>query len=311
MSEKELKLMSGWPMLANCLIGLAALIGVFAAAVQWHSGWLAFAGVLGSVVFIVLCCGFIVVSPNEANVVQLFGEYVGTVKGAGFYYGNPFYSATKVSLRVQTFETGTQHTPEKKDAAGNVTESAHNSRRPTKVNDLGGTPIEVAAVVVWRVVNTVEAIFQVDDYHEFVHIQSEAALRNLVSQYPYDAHEDGVVSLRGNTGQVAEQLKHELQQRLQQAGVVVDEARISYLAYAPEIAAAMLQRQQAQAVVAARAQIVDGACGMVEMALNRLTANNTVALDDDRRAAMVSNLLVVLCGDRNPTPVVNAGTIYQ
>ena len=240
------------------------------------------------VVWVVLLRGFFLVSPNEAQVLQLFGDYAGTAKVPGLRYANPFYTRKKVSLRVRNFESG-----------------------QLKVNDHDGNPIEIAAVVVWRVVETAEATFEVDDYENYVHVQSEAALRNLATSYPYDAHEEGVVSLRGSTGTVAEHLKKEVQQRLDKAGVDVLEARISHLAYAPEIAAAMLQRQQAGAIIAAREKIVQGAVGMVEMALESLSHKRIVELDEERKAAMVSNLLVVLCGEKAAQPILNTGTIHQ
>jgi regulator of protease activity HflC (stomatin/prohibitin superfamily) len=232
--------------------------------------------------------GFFMVAPNEAKVLQLFGDYVGTAKVPGLRYANPFYKYRKVSLRVRNFESG-----------------------QLKVNDHEGNPIEIAAVVVWRVVETAEATFEVDDYENYVHVQSEAALRNAATNYPYDSHEDGVVSLRGSTGIVAEHLKTEVQQRLDKAGVEVLEARISHLAYAPEIAAAMLQRQQAGAIIAARQRIVEGAVGMVEMALQMLSHKGIVTLDEERKAQMVSNLLVVLCGEKAAQPILNTGTIHQ
>ena len=201
--------------------------------------------------------------------------------------------------------------PETKDAAGRVLqENSRTSGRPSKVNDSDGNPIEISAVVVWKVVNTAEALFEVDDYEDFVQVQSESALRSMASRHPYD-DDDHSVSLRGNTQEVSDQLRADIQERLEKAGVDVIEARISHLAYAPEIAAAMLQRQQAQAVVAARTKIVEGAVGMVEMALDHLAKDNIVDLDNERRAAMVSNLLVVLCSDRQAQPVINTGTIYQ
>ncbi len=246
--------------------------------------------VLGAFVLLVvffLYGGFFIVNPNEARVLQLFGKYVGSVKMPGLRYANPFYTKRKVSVRIRNFETG-----------------------KLKVNDRNSNPIEIAAVVVWRVVDTAEALFEVDDYVEYVHVQSEAALRALTVNYPYDAHEEGETSLSSHTGEISERLQKEIQDRLANAGVDVIEARISHLAYAPEIASAMLQRQQASAIVAARRKIVDGAVGMVEMALRELSDQRIIDLDEERRAAMVSNLLVVLCADRGTQPVVNAGTLY-
>jgi len=246
-------------------------------------------GWLLATVLVGLCfTGLFVVNPNEAKVVQLFGGYIGSVRRPGFHWINPLTTRRALSMRIRNFE------------------SAH-----LKVNDHTGNPIEIAAVVVWKVVDSAEATFEVDDYKNFVQVQSEAALRNLATSYAYDAHVDGEVSLRSHTGEVAERLKQEIQQRLSKAGVEVLEARISHLAYAPEIASAMLQRQQASAIVAARTRIVEGAVGMVEMALDELSKKGVVQLDDERRAAMVTNLLVVLCGDRHPQPVVNAGTLYH
>ena len=228
--------------------------------------------------------GLFTVSPNEAKVLQLFGNYMGTVREPGLRWVNPFFTKRGISLRVRNFES-----------------------ERLKVNDLAGNPIEIAAVVVWRVVDTAEALFHVDNYDNFVHVQSESALRNMAPSYPYDAHVEGEISLRSHTAEVAEHLKTEIQERLAQAGVEVLEARISHLAYAPEIAHAMLQRQQASAVIAARQKIVEGAVGMVEMALQMLSHQNIVELDNDKKAAMVSNLLVVLCSDRGTQPIVNAG----
>ncbi len=235
-----------------------------------------------------LMAGLFMVNPNEGKVLQLFGEYKGTAKVQGLRWANPFLSAKKVSLRVRNFE------------------SSH-----LKVNDIDGNPIEIAAVVVWKVFETAEAVFEVDDYEHYVKVQSEAALRNLATSYAYDAHDDAQVSLRGHTGAVADHLKREIHDRLVKAGVEVIEARLSHLAYAPEIAQAMLQRQQAGAIIAARQRIVEGAVGMVEMALDMLSKKSIIQLDEERKAAMVSNLLVVLCGDRNTQPVINTGTIYQ
>lgn len=230
--------------------------------------------------------GLFTVAPNQAKVLQLFGEYKGTVKTPGLRWASPFYTKSRVTLRIRNFES-----------------------EKLKVNDHSGNPIQIAAIVVWKVIDTAEAVFHVDNYENFVRIQTEAALRNLASNYPYDAHVDGEISLRSHTAEVAEHLKTEIQDRLTQAGVLVIEARISHLAYAPEIAGVMLQRQQASAVIAARSKIVEGAVGMVEMALELLSKKDIVELDNDRKATMVSNLLIVLCGDRGTQPVVNAGSV--
>jgi len=233
-------------------------------------------------------CGFFMVGPNEGKVLQLFGAYRGTVREQGLRWTNPFYAAKRISLRVRNFESN-----------------------KLKVNDLDGNPIEIAAVVVWKVVDTAEALFQVDNYENYMHVQTESALRNLATIYPYDAHQEGQTSLRGGAREVAEHLRKEVQERLEQAGIQVVETRISHLAYAQEIAQAMLRRQQASAIIAARQKIVEGAVGMVEMALEKLSSKNIVNLDEERKASMVSNLLVVLCSDHATQPVVNAGTIYH
>lgn len=249
-------------------------------------------GIITSIVLfiIVVICykGFFMVAPNQSKVLQLFGTYVGSVRETGLRWANPFYSKETVSLRVRNFES-----------------------EMLKVNDSSGNPIEIAAVVVWKVVDSAEAVFEVDDYVNYVHIQSEAALRNLATAHPYEAHDGDVVALRSDPQDIADKLKDEVQERLGRAGVEVIEARISHLAYAPEIASAMLKRQQAQAVVAARMQIVDGAVGMVQMALEQLERDRVVDLDEERKAAMVSNLLVVLCGEENARPVLNAGTLHN
>jgi regulator of protease activity HflC (stomatin/prohibitin superfamily) len=311
MQERDLKLMSGWPALAGVFLGLGLIVLLITVAAQQRLPWLLWVIIPLSVLWLVMPLGFIVNGPNQSRVVQLFGEYVGTVRETGFFYGNPLYWRKRVSLRVRTFETGMSGTEEIKDpSTGRVVVPASHSRRPSKVNDRLGTPIEIAAVVVWKVVNSAEAVFQVDDYTEFVKIQSEAALRNLASQYPYDGHAEER-SLRGNTAEIGEELKRELHERLHIAGVEVQEARISYLAYAAEIAAAMLQRQQATAIIAARQLIVDAAVGMVEHALAELAQRQVIDLDAERKAAMVSNLMVVLCGHSNPQPVLNAGTLYN
>jgi regulator of protease activity HflC (stomatin/prohibitin superfamily) len=279
---------SGWSALVLLVVSVLVTVALFIAMVLARQGPLAVLLALALGVEIFLLAGLFVVNPNEAKVLQLFGEYIGSVRHAGFQWANPLFSKKAVSLRVVSFESG-----------------------KLKVNDLDGNPVDIAAIVVWKVVDSAQAVFQVDDYREYVRVQSEAALRNLASRYTYDAHDDAHVSLRGHTVTVAQELQREIEERVRLAGVDVIEARISHLAYAPEIAQAMLQRQQAGAIIAARTKIVEGAVSMVEMALERLSRNNVVHLDEDRKAAMVSNLLVVLCGERSATPVVNAGTIYQ
>jgi len=238
---------------------------------------------------VLLIClgGFFTVAPNEGKVLQFFGRYVGTVRDAGPRWANPFYSKRGVSLRVRNFESS-----------------------KLKVNDLDGNPIEIAAVVVWQVVDTAEALFQVNDYEDFVHIQSESALRAMATSYPYDSHDTGALSLRSHGKEISDHLQKEIQERLASAGVKVVEARITHLAFAPEIAQAMLQRQQASAIIAARTRIVEGAVSMVQMALDQLKSRGVVNLDEERKAAMVSNLLVVLCGERGTQPIVNTGTLY-
>jgi regulator of protease activity HflC (stomatin/prohibitin superfamily) len=249
---------------------------------------LAVAGLVVVLAGILWMSGVFIVNPNEARVLQLFGSYTGTTHDPGLRWANPFLSKAKVSLRVRNFETN-----------------------KIKVNDSHGNPVEIAAVVVWQVVDSAEAIFEVDDFNNYVHVQSESAVRSMTTNYPYDSHGSGETSLSGNTAEVSARLQQEIQERLEKAGVKVLEARISHLAYAQEIAAAMLQRQQAQAVVAARQQIVEGAVGMVDMALARLSERGIVHLDEERKAAMVSNLLVVLCSDRHAQPVINTGTLYN
>ncbi len=288
LSEKVIKATSGWFMVFLLIAVPIVSLGMLRMALKAESGLLTIFWIL--VILISLCCwaGLTVVNPNEAKVVQLFGVYKGTIKEQGFWWVNPLTSRRRVSLRVHNFE------------------SSH-----LKVNDHDGNPIEIAAIVVWRVVETAEAIFQVADYQNFVQVQSESAVRNLATTYPYDAHEEGQLSLRMSAGEIAHRLRQEIQDRLAQAGVEVIEARISHLAYAPEIANAMLRRQQASAIIAARQKIVEGAVGMVEMALEQLSVKRVVDLDEERKASMVSNLLVVLCSDRDAQPVVNTGTLYQ
>ncbi|MDJ0907853.1 MAG: SPFH domain-containing protein [Woeseiaceae bacterium] len=278
---------SGYLMLVVLALAQIGFGYLFVKALQAVS----IAGIIGaalaSVIVIILWVGLFMVHPNEAKVLQLFGQYVGTVHEPGLKWANPFYAKTAVSTRVRNFESG-----------------------KLKVNDSRGSPIEIAAVVVWKVHDTAEALFEVDDYEEFVQIQSEAALRNLTTTFPYEPHEGEGVALRSHPAEIADSLKREVQDRLDQAGVTVIEARISHLAYAPEIANAMLRRQQASAIIAARRKIVEGAVGMVDMALELLDKDRVVDLDEERKAAMVSNLLVVLCGEEGAQPVLNTGSLY-
>ena len=288
--EKDARPVWGWLIVFTLGPLFFVLIWGFVEAVQQSppNPWAVIAWLLAIAIDAGLLAGFIVVNPNEGKVVLLFGNYLGTIKKAGFWWMNPLCTKRRVSMRVRNFESG-----------------------KLKVNDQNGNPIEIAAVVVWRVVETAEAMFNVDDFENFVHVQSEAALRNLATSYPYDQHEEGQKALRSHTAEIAERLKAEIQERLSRAGVDVIEARISHLAYAPEIASAMLRRQQASAIIAARQKIVEGAVSMVEMALEQLAAKHVVELDEERKASMVSNLLVVLCSDRDAQPIVNTGTIYQ
>jgi regulator of protease activity HflC (stomatin/prohibitin superfamily) len=277
----------GGPVLLAILVLLGVSFYVVTTGARAHEPTMAIGGTVGLFVLLVMLGGFFVVNPNEARVLQLFGSYVGTTRDTGLRWANPFYSKRRVSLRVVSFESAR-----------------------LKVNDLDGNPIELGAIVVWKVTDSAKAVFQVDDYVQYVRVQAEAALRNMATSYPYDAHDDKQISLRGHTTAIAEHLKTEIQERMSLAGVEIVEARLSHLAYSPEIAQAMLQRQQASAIIAARQKIVEGAVGMVEMALARLAQHGVVQLDEERKAAMVSNLLVVLCGERNAQPVVNAGTLY-
>jgi hypothetical protein len=286
--ERENTVLPGLPV-AIGLITLAIVAGYALVQGARAESILSVVTCIGVLLFtLFLLLGLFVVNPNEAKVLQFFGRYAGTVKQPGLRWANPLYTKKRISQRIRNFE------------------SSH-----LKVNDNEGNPIEIAAVVVWRVVDTAEAVFEVDDYNNYVKVQTEAALRNLATSYTYDTHDEAQISLRGHTAAVAEHLKNEIQDRLNRAGVEVIEARISHLAYAQEIAHAMLQRQQAGAIIAARQRIVEGAVGMVEMALEMLSRRDIVTLDDDRKAAMVSNLLVVLCGDKSTQPVINTGTIYQ
>ena len=273
---------SGYPMLA--VLPVTVLTGVAGAALLSGVA-VKILSLVVAVLALICLAGFYMVAPNEGRVLQLFGQYVGTDRALGLRWANPFYSKQRVSLRIRNFESG-----------------------QLKVNDSSGNPIEIAAVVVWRVIDTAEAVFEVDDYEDYVAIQSEAAIRNMATSYPYDDHEGQSITLRGSANEIGDILKDEVQERLGKAGVEVLEARISHLAYAPEIASAMLQRQQASAIVAARSKIVEGAVSMVETALGQLTEREIIELDPQSRASMVSNLLVILCSDRAAQPVVNSGT---
>lgn len=286
--EREFNGRPGLGMLLLFLVLFLASCAGVVLAIRAGSGLGVLASVLLMLASVLGLGGLFIVNPNQAKVLQFFGDYVGTARMPGLRWANPFYSKKAVSVRTRNFETG-----------------------KLKVNDKAGNPIEIGSVVVWRVVDTAEALFNVDDYINFVHVQSESALRNLATHFAYVADQEGEISLSSHTSEMSVGLAREIQERLAQAGVEVLEARISHLAYSPEIAAAMLQRQQASAVVAARAKIVEGAVGMVEHALEMLAARGVIELDGERKAAMVSNLLVVLCGDRHPQPVVNAGSLYH
>src|SRR4029078_6390504 len=288
MRERQLGTVPGPPMAILFFVVLVGLVYTLIAGVTERPAILTIGlGVL-TLLDLLLFAGLFVVNPNEARVLQLFGDYAGTVKTPGLRWANPLYTKKRISLRVRNFESAR-----------------------LKVNDHDGNPIEIAAAVVWRVVDTAEAVFEVDDYQNFVKVQSEAAVRNLATSYKYDWEQEDQMSLRGNTAEVAEHMKKEIQDRLSKAGVEVLEARISHLAYAPEIAQAMLQRQQAGAIIAARQRIVEGAVGMVQMALDLLSEPDILELDNERKAPMVTNLLVVLCGERSTQPVINTGSLYQ
>ena len=285
MKENPLRSLPGIPVLLGILLVELGAVALFASNAGRPVPMIA--ALLLAIVAGFCLIGLYMVEPNQAAVLSLFGKYVGTVKDNGLRWNNPFYGKKKVSQRVRNFESG-----------------------KLKVNELDGSPIEIAAVIVWQVVDSAEAVYNVDDYESFVHIQSESALRAMATSYPYDQHEEGQLALRSHAAEISQHLKQELQERLADAGVTVIDARISHLAYAPEIAQAMLQRQQANAIIAARTRIVAGAVGMVEMALAELQKNGVVQLDEERKAQMVSNLLVVLCGERATQPIVNAGTLY-
>jgi len=285
--EKVMSGVNGWVMLVVLLAAIAGSALMMVSAAKAESGPIVLIWILMIVVEVACLYGFTVLNPNEAKVIQLFGSYVGTMKQPGFWWVNPLTSRRRVSLRVRNFESS-----------------------KLKVNDMDGNPIEIASVIVWRVVETAEALFQVDDYEQFLHVQAESAVRILATSYPYDSHGEGM-SLRMSVVEIAHKLRDEIQERLAAAGIEIIEARISHLAYSPEIANTMLRRQQANAIIAARQKIVEGAVGMVEMALDLLSTKGVVQLDEERKASMVSNLLVVLCSDRDAQPIVNTGTLYQ
>ena len=342
MEEKILKnVKKGMPvLLLDLLVLLLAAIGTVAGGVMGEADGEVIWWVLFGVSLTVLCvgwiplCGLRILKPREALVLTLFGKYVGTLKGEGFYAVNPFCSSVNPAANTKLNQSGDVSTKSvgiHKDSGaievvGAVAESKklslkimtlNNNRQ--KINDCLGNPVEIGIAVTWRIVDTAKAVFHVDNYKEFLSLQCDSALRNVVRVYPYDVAPnvdttgDGIAdegSLRGSSDVVAERIRKEIQQRVVEAGIEIVEARITYLAYAPEIAAVMLQRQQASAIIDARKMIVDGAVGMVEMALERLSKNNTVVLDEERKAAMVSNLLVVLCGNRDAQPVVNSGSLY-
>jgi len=285
--EKVLRPLPGLPLLLLYIVALGLNAWLFT-RVMATDRFVAIAPTLGAFLLLLLVPpGFLIVQPNESKVLTLFGRYFGTVKEAGLWWVNPFTAKKRLTLRTRNFETA-----------------------KLKVNDANSNPIEIGAIVVWRVVDTAEAMFEVDDYENYVRVQSESAVRALASSYPYDSHSTGEPALSTHTDVVAANLMVQLGERLAKAGVEVKEARISHLAYSPEIAQAMLQRQQASAIIAARYKIVEGAVGMVENALEMLAQKNILHLDDERKAAMVSNLLVVLCGERGTQPVVNTGTLY-
>lgn len=306
--ERLIRPGTGWLPLFVCLAFILLGVFTFIGGIVTSNALVVILGIVIVPPGFVGLFGLMAIAPNDSRVLLLFGDYRGTVKASGFFWVNPFFSKKKVSLRIRNFETGSSSTPERTDSTGKVLQAKSRSAgRPSKVNDRDGNPIDISAVVVWKVTDTAEALFEVDDYEHFVEVQSEAALRSLATRYPYDS-EDHEQSLRGSTEEICGKLRDDIQERLQKAGVHVIEARISHLAYAAEIASAMLQRQQAGAVVAARTKIVDGAVGMVDMALEHLKRDNIVELDADQRATLVSNLLVVLCSDRHAQPVVQAGT---
>jgi regulator of protease activity HflC (stomatin/prohibitin superfamily) len=319
--EQEIRAFSGWPFLILNLMLLPVAVAMFLSGAGSHDGWLLLVAVFMALFTFIMLWGYFTLQPNEARVLILFGDYKGTVRSSGFYWANPFYSRSRGSSGQKRAADGRSGhvTPGAAIAAQlasqlstKISLRAHNFNSETlKVNDKRGNPVEIAAVVVWRVKNTAQAVFDVDDYKSYVQVQSESAIRSIASRYAYDHGDVAEPTLRGGADEVASALCDELQVRLVKAGVVVEEARLTHLAYAPEIAPVMLRRQQAEAIVSARQLIVQGAVGMVHMALKELDQQNVVQLDDERKAAMVSNLLVVLCGNSDASPVINTGTLYS
>jgi regulator of protease activity HflC (stomatin/prohibitin superfamily) len=327
-NERETSAINGWAML---FINLALLIGaavwivsnLVGASSHGFAGWQLLAAALVEFLAVVFLCGHFTLQPNEARVLILFGAYRGTVRTSGFWWANPFYSRVRAQVPLPPGSVSPETV--KAAAAKGMTSSVLNrpvsaklslrvrnfNSEKLKVNDKRGNPVEIAAVVVWRVQDTAKAAFDVDDYESYVHIQSEAAIRHIASLYAYDRGDEHELTLRESADEVAAALKKELQERLDQAGVIIEEARLTHLAYSPEIAQAMLRRQQAEAVIAARQKIVHGAVSMVDMALRELSEKGVVKLDEERKASMVSNLLVVLCGETEASPVINTGTLYQ
>jgi regulator of protease activity HflC (stomatin/prohibitin superfamily) len=287
-AEKQANKTNGFLMLIILLALLAFEVYLLLGMVQTRNTQILWIFIPLILIIIIVLSGFIVVQPNESRVLIFFGRYIGTVRNSGFWWVNPFTVKRKISLRIRNF----------------------NSEK-IKVNDLHGNPIEIGAVVVWKVIDSAKAVFDVENYEEFVDIQSETAIRSLASEYPYDTDDDTKASLRGSPQEIAENLKGQLEKRLEVAGVDILESRISHLAYAQEIAQAMLRRQQAQAIIAARQKIVEGAVGMVEMALKSLSQQNIVSLDEDKKATMVNNLMVALVSEHDVQPVINTGTLYQ
>jgi len=287
--ERSARDLNGWPVLGLAIVAVAAAVVLFIVGIDGENTALVVIAIVLFVAGMILAGGLTPVSPGRARVLQILGRYAGTIRTDGLRWVNPISTRKEISTRIRNHETAV-----------------------AKVNDADGNPIEIAAVVVWQVEDTAQATFEVDDFVEFVAIQTETAVRHIANSYPYDVHtEEGGLSLRDSTDEITGTLSTEIGVRVQAAGVHVIESRITHLAYAPEIAQAMLRRQQAGAIVAARQRIVEGAVGMVELALERLSEHNVVELDEERKATMVSNLLVVLCGDRDAQPVVNAGSLYQ